>query len=774
VEQFHFDGTYDKRIKVIRDKHREVLLIEGRPYMRWVSDDELTKRIAMAQLYELKMGSQEQIATAFGVSTKSVYNYAQVFGQKGSSGLVSGKRGPKGSWKISREVRSKILYIFLKEGIVEYERIKQRLEEWGEDIGTASIRRVLMANGLVTEVSVFTDLTDQRGLFDIQDYDEQLYFDYGEDKGIDQMGGAAAYKGNGHKTIPPQRKAPVFLENERKAKRHYSPNQRIYLDQLEQGSYSTYAGGLLYTPFLSQYPFLSPLESVIPIPAYEGYSLAELCQTLFYFDIFGFRSMEDFKRVYPEEFGILIGRTSSPSHYTLRRFLHRVRKLCGSEELMEEYAHMYLRTGLAKWGVLYIDAHFLPYYGMYPITKGWHGVRQIAMKGSYHFLGIDEHFVPWIFFIRSSSEGLLDKIPEMVGKAKEVARSEGVAEEDTDKLVVIFDREGFSGELYNHLDGRDREGQRRRALFISWAKYAYRWVYKIPEERFEKRAVVKYEIQGPREERYFETERRMSKYGKIRAVVVERQTDQKRMAIYTNGSVDEISSEKVVELICRRWGQENLIKELLMKHFINYSPGYVKENMEEQPLVDNPRMKQLKKEKGKLTGELNKFKIELAEKILKEADDETKWEQIKKRDIQILAEIVGRENEMLFLDQELEKLPRKMPYDQAHQGRRLLKFNYEKKRFLDSIKLYTYNAKKKMCQLLLNYYDKEKEILPALAMIVGRGGYVKLQGGRLRVQLRGFKNSEINYAARHLCKDLNSMDPRTLDKFRIPIYFEVA
>jgi hypothetical protein len=58
----------------------------------------------------------------------------------------------------------------------------------------------------------------------------------------------------------------------------------------------------------------------------------------------------------------------------------------------------------------------------------------------------------------------------------------------------------------------------------------------------------------------------MSKYGKIRAVVIERVADGKRMAIYTNGSPQEIPSEKVVQLICRRWGEENLIKELLMKH----------------------------------------------------------------------------------------------------------------------------------------------------------------------------------------------------------------
>ncbi|KAF0138252.1 MAG: hypothetical protein FD153_1428, partial [Rhodospirillaceae bacterium] len=26
---------------------------------------------------------------------------------------------------------------------------------------------------------------------------------------------------------------------------------------------------------------------------------------------------------------------------------------------------------------------------MYPIRMGWHGVRQMAMKGSYNFLAVD-------------------------------------------------------------------------------------------------------------------------------------------------------------------------------------------------------------------------------------------------------------------------------------------------------------------------------------------------------------------------------------------------
>jgi hypothetical protein len=79
------------------------------------------------------------------------------------------------------------------------------------------------------------------------------------------------------------------------------------------------------------------------------------------------------------------------------------------------------------------------------------------------------------------------------------------------------------------------------------------------------------------------------------------------------------------------------------------------------------------------------------------------------------------------------------------------------------------NVKAEMCRLLLKHYDWWKEVVPALAMIVERTGDVKLEGGRLEVTLRRFTNREIDYAARHLCEDLNGMRPVTLDKFHFPL-----
>ena len=78
-----------------------------------------------------------------------------------------------------------------------------------------------------------------------------------------------------------------------------------------------------------------------------------------------------------------------------------------------------------------------------------------------------------------------------------------------------------------------------------------------------------------------------------------------------------------------------------------------------------------------------------------------------------------------------------------------------------------------MGRLLLKHYDREKEVVPALAMMVERTGYVKVEGGRLEATLRRFTDREIDYAARHLREDLNRLESATLDQFHLPIHYGV-
>ena len=139
----------------------------------------------------------------------------------------------------------------------------------------------------------------------------------------------------------------------------------------------------------------------------------------------------------------------------------------------------------------------------------------------------------------------------------------------------------------------------------------------------------------------------------------------------------------------------------------------------------------------------------------------------------MLASITVTESQILLTDQELDKLSPAIPFDEAHGGEKLLRLNHEKKRFLDGIKVFVGNLRAEMGRMLLKHYDRKKEVWPAVSMIVERGGFVKLEEGRLQITLRRFKDREIDYAARHLCEELNRMSPRTLDRYHFPIRYQV-
>jgi transposase len=765
-----------KSVEVVEDKGLTQVLVKGQPYMRWQSGDEGCTRLAIIQLYKCGLGTEEELAAAFGRHISSVKRYLREFASEGIQGLMTERRGPKGQWKLTPELRGKILHTVLREGIWKLEAIQQRLlEAWQEAVSVPSIQQVLEENGLgEANAGGVGGAVVQAELF-VREPEPQLV--------LPLEGSAVQFSELVSPGGIPERQSGTVTSNAggeeagaaelgRGGRRDsYSSAQRVYLDRLEQGAYNAYAGGLLFAPLLARYQFIPTLSRVITTAAHEGYSLAELALTLFYLDVFGFRSLEDFKRAYPEEFGVLLGRTQSPSLFTLRRFLHQVRKLGQGEALIDEFARTYLQSGLAAWGVMYIDGHFMPYYGLYPISKGWHGVRQMPMKGSYNFLAVDERFAPWLFLIRSSSEDLLQKIPELIEKAKRIGEQAGVSRQRLSQLIVVFDREGYSAELYRYLEGKDQGAGQRRALFVSWAKYSDRWVNDLAEEQFNRVAQVTYEIRKAEAIPYLETTRTMNKYGKIRAVVIQSGRDKKRAAIYTNGTAEELGAERVVQLICGRWGEENAIKELLHKHLINYTPGYFLEELEEQPLVENPELRELKKQRAGLVSELNRLKIELADHLLEPPAKKRRGPSRSQKEV--MDDITVIEGKILLADDQLEKLPSEVRFDEAHAGEKLLKLNHEKKRFLDCIKVFVCNSKAEMCRLLLKHYDQPKEVIPALAMMVERTGYVKLEGGRLEVTLRRFTDREIDYAARHLCEDLNRMQPVTLDKFHLPIRYHV-
>ncbi len=127
MDEVNFPGWRpEKSLQVVEGDGRTSVLVKGQLYMSWRSGDEGCLRLAMAQLYECGLGREEDLAEAFGRHVNSVQKYLKDFADEGIRGLMSERRGPKGRWKLTAQLRGKILLIVLREGIWPLEAIQQR------------------------------------------------------------------------------------------------------------------------------------------------------------------------------------------------------------------------------------------------------------------------------------------------------------------------------------------------------------------------------------------------------------------------------------------------------------------------------------------------------------------------------------------------------------------------------------------------------------------------------------------------------------------------
>ena len=98
--------------------------------------------------------------------------YVAAFAGGGARSLGVEKRGPKGRWKVTAELKGEILFFALHEGVMDYEGIRRRLQRWGEEVSVPIIREVLLENGAREAMSRSRSTTDQPDLTPCEDEDQ--------------------------------------------------------------------------------------------------------------------------------------------------------------------------------------------------------------------------------------------------------------------------------------------------------------------------------------------------------------------------------------------------------------------------------------------------------------------------------------------------------------------------------------------------------------------------------------------------------------------------
>ena len=116
-----------RKIEVIESNGIKKVLLNGQIYMSWASWDTATQRMVIAQLHNCQFATQQELSEVFNIHRNSVQKYVAEFARDGLEGLITQRSGPRESWKITADVRAKVLIIVLKQGILGYEAIQKKI-----------------------------------------------------------------------------------------------------------------------------------------------------------------------------------------------------------------------------------------------------------------------------------------------------------------------------------------------------------------------------------------------------------------------------------------------------------------------------------------------------------------------------------------------------------------------------------------------------------------------------------------------------------------------
>ena len=237
--------------------------------------------------------------------------------------------------------------------------------------------------------------------------------------------------------------------------------------------------------------------------------------------------------------------------------------------------------------MFFIDGHFLPYYGLEVIAKGYYTVRRLAMRGN-ELYAISDLQGRVLFYMTESHE--LEFRP-IISRCAAKLRDYGIV-----RPILVFDRGGYGVHFFKELhDGAD---------FVTWAKYiSSKSLAAIPDSSFrvglycnDKKYLLAEQMRTVSES--VQTAKKAGRCSptsiELRLVILENAETKERVGIFTN-NIDK-PLYKIAEYMLQRWGDsENVFKELMARFNLNYHPGYDITELENQPLVDNPDIALMKR-----------------------------------------------------------------------------------------------------------------------------------------------------------------------------------
>jgi len=745
----------NKHILITKQKDRKNQLIvsvfyDYIPVARFNYDKLAERKLAAVELVEREICNQKTAAQICGFHRNSVSNFLFIKSTLGIKALLEENRGLKKPLKYIDDVRATIERLLSEHPDWSDQQVaKQASEELDVDIHRNGVARIRVSNLSPTN-------------------DEPLF---SKDRLIElsKIAQTIDQEKNDHHQLELNFEADEQFKQKKEALEKLEPLQSTnkteqnLIERLQHGERSPFAGSFMHHLFLQEINSEKFL-GCLPFIKDNTYQHRDILSTLYFSIANGLKSIESLKLVNPKDLGCVLGMDRSPDKDIIRKKLHKLSEASYSEQLIDGFAGILLENRRIDDEVFFIDGHFLPYYGLHVIAKGYYTVRRLAMKGNELYVVSDLNGRP-LFSITESNE--IDFRPIILQAADKLI------ELGIKRPILTFDRGGYGVRFFNELD--------EKADFVTWAKYlGDKQLAQISDESFkeglslnDKRYLVAEELREVSES--IQTAKKEGRHRPIkiqlRLIVIENIATGKRMGIYTNNK--DKPASYIAYYMLNRWGDsENLYKKLMAKFNLNYHPGYDIDELEDQPFVDNPDIAMMKEAVQILEKEIGQL-------LTKQQDvhhrlSNRKDKRLTKKLSKIVKELEEKKNEKSNFEEKLKSLPGKVSIVELLKGKKMSRCDLEKKKLYDLMQFMVLHSYERLEDLFKPYYKDKRDIKPVLRMIARKAGYLKLIGDTLIVLLDRIHLKKYRFAAEQFCHQLNRMNITLNGRVKMKLYFYVS
>lgn len=537
------------------------------------------------------------------------------------------------------------------------------------------------------------------------------------------------------------------LEAERRAERERLEKQQLLIDledsesgdQTEQPDMfdevfdfqeNRYAGGFLYWAiFQDFFGFMKLCNSYLGKASIIIYLYAMML-------VHKIGTVEQLKTVYKLEFGKILGLKKLFSKPLLSYKIRQACSLKASKSLIEGFFKNQARKGLVALYWLYIDGHFIPYYGKEKVHSGYYTQREKPMPGQTE-----------IFVHDCNGKIVYFEIQEGKGNLKQMMRD--MSEKwcsyiDDERPLIIADRESWGVDFFISMKGY---------RFLTWEKHSKKdELDSIADDDFSSEFEV-----NKKKYRVFEEKKTYSNDKKqsieLRRIVIWNLKTGKRSACVAQNEEKE-DAVTLARAMLGRWGcSENSFKHMGDRFNMHYNPVYDTLKESDNQSVANPEYESHKKAVAALKRQLSKCERDLGRMPMKYNKD-GKLRKSKKRDRLFKMKEQLKVN-IETAKEELKNCPERVGLNEIKPEKSFKELDTEGKNLWDLAQSLVWNSRKKLIEMLKEFLPNPRDLIPVLEAITKGRGWIRSSRQAIEIRLEPLERPRFKSAQIQLCRALN-------------------